>query len=84
VFREACSKIHIGKHLSDTFPIQNGLKHGEALSPFIFNFPLQYAVRKVQEKPGGAKIEWGKSATVYADRVNLMGRNHSFNKEIIH
>jgi hypothetical protein len=26
------SKEHIGKHLSDNFPIQNGLKQGDALS----------------------------------------------------
>jgi hypothetical protein len=25
------SKIHVGKHLSHTFPIQNGLKQGDAL-----------------------------------------------------
>jgi hypothetical protein len=23
---EACNKVHVGKHLSDTFPVQNGLK----------------------------------------------------------
>jgi hypothetical protein len=27
------SKICIGKHLSDSFPIQNGLKQGDALKP---------------------------------------------------
>jgi hypothetical protein len=26
------SEVRIGKHLSDTFPIQNDLKHGDALS----------------------------------------------------
>jgi hypothetical protein len=28
---ETYSKVHIGKHLPDTFPIQNGLKKGDAL-----------------------------------------------------
>jgi hypothetical protein len=37
------SKVHIGKHLSDSFPIQNGLKQGDALSPLLFNFALEYA-----------------------------------------
>jgi hypothetical protein len=41
------SKVRIGKHLSDMFPIQNGLKQGDALSPLIFNFALEYAVKKV-------------------------------------
>jgi hypothetical protein len=27
------SKVHIGKHLPGNFPIQNGLKQGDALSP---------------------------------------------------
>jgi hypothetical protein len=46
---ETYGKVHIGKHLSDKFPIQNGLKQGDALSPFLFNFDLKYAIRKVQE-----------------------------------
>jgi hypothetical protein len=29
---ETYSKVHIGKHLSDSFPIQNGLKQGDSLS----------------------------------------------------
>jgi hypothetical protein len=42
------SKVHRGKLLSHKFPIQNGLKQGDALSPLLFNFPLDYAIRKVQ------------------------------------
>jgi hypothetical protein len=44
---ETCSKVH--KLLSDTFPIQNGLKQGDALLQFFLNFALEYAIRKVQE-----------------------------------
>jgi hypothetical protein len=43
------SKIRMGKHLSDSSPIQNGLKQGDALSPLLFNFALEYTIRKVQE-----------------------------------
>jgi hypothetical protein len=44
-----CLNETYSKPLSDSFPIQNGLKQGDALSPLFFNFALEYAIRKVQE-----------------------------------
>lgn len=35
--------------MSDTFPIVNGMKLREALSPLIFNFALEYFIKKVHE-----------------------------------
>jgi hypothetical protein len=46
---ETYSKVRIGKHLSDSFPIQNGLKQGDALSQLLYNFALEYAIRKIKE-----------------------------------
>jgi hypothetical protein len=42
---ETYSRFKVGKHLSDMFPIRNGLKQGEVLSPLLFNFGLEYAIR---------------------------------------
>jgi hypothetical protein len=39
---ETYSKVCIGKHLSDTFSIDNGLKQGDGQSPLLFNFSLEY------------------------------------------
>jgi hypothetical protein len=35
---ETYNKVRVSKHLSDSFPIQNGLKQGDALSSLLFNF----------------------------------------------
>jgi hypothetical protein len=41
--------------ICDTFPIQNGLKQKDALSPLLFNFDLEYVIRKGQENQVGLK-----------------------------
>jgi hypothetical protein len=67
------SKVCIGKHLPDKFPIHNGLKQGDALSPLLFNLALACAIRKVQENQVGLKSNGTHHLLVYADDVNLLG-----------
>jgi len=32
--------------MSNKFPVKNGLKQGEALLPLLFNFAVQYPIRR--------------------------------------
>jgi hypothetical protein len=72
---ETYGKVRIGKYLSDTFPIQNGLKQRDALSPLHFKFAKEFAITRVQENQVELKLNGTHPLLVYADDVNLLRDN---------
>ena len=70
---ETYNTVRVGKNLSDMFPIRNGLKQGDALSPLLFNFALECAIRRVQVNQDGLKLSGAHHPLAYADDVNILG-----------
>jgi len=65
----------VGKHLSDVFPMKNGLKQRDAILPLIFNFAVEYVSRRVEVNQDGLKLNGTQQLLVYADDVNILGRS---------
>jgi hypothetical protein len=62
-------------------PIRNGLKQGDALSPLLSNFALEYAIRMVQVKKDGLKLSSTHLLLVNADDDTLGESVHTIQEK---
>jgi hypothetical protein len=72
---ETYSRVWVGKYLPNVFLIRNGLQQGDTLLPLLFNFALEYAIRRVRVNQDGVKLNSTRQLLVYADDVNILGRS---------
>jgi len=78
---ETYSRVRVGKNLTDMFANKNSLKKEDGLSPLLFNFALEYAIRRVQVNQDGLNLNCTHQLLVYADDANMLGGNVHTAKE---
>ena len=59
--------------MPDIFPINNGLKQGDALLPLLFNFAVEYAFRRVNVNQDGLQLNGTHQLVFYCDDSNILG-----------
>jgi len=72
---ETFIRVRVDKNLSDKLPVGNGLKQGDAQSPFLLNFALEYAIRRIQVNQDDLQLNGTHHILVYANNVNVLGGN---------
>ena len=57
------------------------MKSGKALLPLLFNFALEYSIKRVQANQEGLKLNGTEQILVYVDNVNILSANmHTIRK----
>jgi hypothetical protein len=69
------SYVLICKHIFDVFPIQNGLKHVDAILKLLFITALEYTIRKIQANQNELKLNVTHQLQACTDDIQLTSKN---------
>ena len=75
---ETYSRVRGGKSLSDMFHITIGLKQGDALYTLLFDFALEYVIRRVQVNQDGLKLDGMQELFVYVYNGNVIKKKRKY------
>lgn len=79
--RTSC-KIMIDGEISDSFPINRGLRQGDPISPIIFNLCLEWSIRHSDLYRRGTILHHKHQLLAYADDIALLTRSTSELKRV--
>jgi hypothetical protein len=69
---ETSSTACVGKRSFDMFPVKNGFKQGDNLSPLLFNCSVECAIMRVQLNHEGLKLNGADQFLVHADDAHIL------------
>jgi hypothetical protein len=69
--KETYTRVRVGRQLCDTCRTKNGLRQGDGLSPLLFNFALEFPIKRVKVNQDGLKLNCTFRLIIYADGVSV-------------
>ena len=64
------SRVRVGKNVTYSFTIRNGMRQGDAQSPMLFNLALEYPITRIQVNQDSLKVNGTHQFLSYTDDVN--------------
>ena len=79
---ETYERVRVGKHLSNTFHIENGFETRRCFIAIAFKICIRYAIRRVEANQGCLQSNGTHQLLVFADDVYILdGSVHSIEND---